>query len=75
MTMFIFDLDQVQDHRAQPIVIAFRLRHRVAYRTSRWVLAFDPLLRGLGRGGTCGGASSFRSAKAGGDETPGVYPY
>ena len=55
MTMFILDLDQVQDLRAQPIVIAFRLRHRVAYRTSRCVLAFDPLLRGLGRGGTCGG--------------------
>jgi hypothetical protein len=25
--MFIFDLDQVQDHRAQLIVMAFRLSH------------------------------------------------
>src|SRR6516225_6228658 len=36
--------------------------HRVAYRTSRCVLAFDPLLRGLGRGGTCGGAISSQQS-------------
>jgi len=37
MTTFIFDLDQVQNHRAQSIVMAFHLLGRLQERSSIYV--------------------------------------